>query len=221
MKFTDIFIRRPVLAAVVSLFILLLGLRAGSELNVRQYPELQNAVIQVTTAYFGADADLIQGFITTPLEREVASAEGIDYLVSTSTAGISMIQAYLRLDYDPNEALTQIAAKVSKLRGQLPDAAEDPVVELQQGDQIAAMYLSFSSEILDNNQITDYLVRVVEPKLATLPGVQRAEIMGSGSFAMRVWLQPDRMAALGVTASDVWAALQANNVLSAVGSTKG
>ncbi len=221
MKFTDIFIRRPVLAAVVSLFILLLGLRAGSELNVRQYPELQNAVIQVTTAYFGADADLIQGFITTPLEREVASAEGIDYLVSTSTAGISMIQAYLRLDYDPNEALTQLAAKVSKLRGQLPEAAEDPVVELQQGDQIAAMYLSFSSEILDNNQITDYLVRVVEPKLATLPGVQRAEIMGSGTFAMRVWLQPDRMAALGVTASDVWAALQANNVLSAVGSTKG
>ncbi|MBX3726462.1 MAG: efflux RND transporter permease subunit [Xanthomonadales bacterium] len=221
MKFTDIFVNKPVLASVVSLFILLLGLRAGSELNVRQYPELQNAVINVTTAYFGADADLIQGFITTPLEREVASAEGIDYLVSSSTAGISQIQAYLRLDYDPNEALTQIAAKVNKLRGELPAASEDPVIELQQGEQIAAMYLSFSSEILSNNQITDYLVRVVEPKLATLPGVQRAQILGSGSFAMRVWLRPDRMAALGVTASDVWAALQNNSVLSAVGATKG
>ena len=221
MKFTDIFVNKPVLASVVSLFILLLGLRAGSELNVRQYPELQNAVINVTTAYFGADADLIQGFITTPLEREVASAEGIDYLVSSSSAGISQIQAYLRLDYDPNEALTQIAAKVNKLRGELPAASEDPVIELQQGEQIAAMYLSFSSEILTNNQITDYLVRVVEPKLATLPGVQRAQILGSGSFAMRVWLKPDRMAALGVTASDVWAALQNNSVLSAVGATKG
>ncbi len=221
MKFTDIFVKKPVLACVVSLFILLLGLRAGSELNVRQYPEIKNAVINVSTAYFGADADLIQGFITTPLEREVASAEGIDYLVSTSSAGVSLIQAYIRLDYDPNEALTQIAAKVSKLRGQLPEESEDPVVELQQGEQIAAMYLSFSSERLNNNQITDYLVRVVEPKLATLAGVQRAEILGSGSFAMRVWLKPDRMAALQVTASDVYTALRSNNVLSAVGSTKG
>ena len=221
MKFTDIFVNKPVLACVVSLFILLLGLRAGSELNVRQYPEIKNAVINVSTTYFGADADLIQGFITTPLEREVASAEGIDYLVSTSSAGVSLIQAYIRLDYDANEALTQIAAKVSKLRGQLPEESEDPVVELQQGEQIAAMYLSFSSDRLNNNQITDYLVRVVEPKLATLPGVQRAEILGSGSFAMRVWLKPDRMAALQVTASDVWGALRSNNVLSAVGSTKG
>jgi multidrug efflux pump len=221
MKFTDIFVNKPVLATVVSLFILLLGLRAATELNVRQYPELQNAVINVSTTYFGADANLIQGFITTPLEREVASAEGIDYLVSNSSAGISVIQAYLRLDYDPNEALTQIAAKVNKLRGELPEASEDPVVELQQGEQIAAMYLSFSSEMLSNNQITDYLVRVVEPKLATLEGVQRAQILGSGAFAMRIWMKPDRMAALQVTASDVYAALQSNNVLSAVGATKG
>ncbi|MFC4728050.1 efflux RND transporter permease subunit [Coralloluteibacterium thermophilus] len=221
MKFTDIFVNKPVLAVVVSLFILLLGLRAGAELNVRQYPELQNAVINVSTTYFGADADLMQGFITTPLEREVASAEGIDYLVSTSAAGISTIQAYLRLDVDPNEALTQVAAKVNKLRGELPAESEDPVVELQQGETTAAMYLSFSSDVLDNSQITDYVVRAVEPRLATIPGVQRAEIMGSGTFAMRVWLKPDRMTALGVTASDVNAALQANNVLSAVGSTKG
>lgn len=221
MKFTDIFINKPVLAIVVSLFILLFGLRAGSDLNVRQYPELQNAVINVSTAYFGADAELIQGFITTPLEREVASAEGIDYLTSSSSAGVSTIQAYIRLGYDPNQALTQIAAKVSKLRSQLPAESEDPVVELQVGEQIAAMYVSFASDVLDNNQITDYLTRVVEPKLATIPGVQRADILGAGSFAMRVWLKPDRMTALGVTASDVTAALRNNNVLSALGSTKG
>ena len=221
MKFTDLFIRKPVLALVVSLFILLLGMRSYTELNVRQYPELQNAVITVSTTYFGADANLIQGFITTPLEREVASAEGIDYITSTSTAGISIIQAYIRLDYDANEALTQIAAKVNKLRSQLPAESEDPVIDLQQGDQIAAMYLSFSSEHLADNQITDYLVRVVEPRLATVPGVQRAEIMGAGTFAMRVWLKPDRMNALGVTASDVHGALQSNNVLAALGSTRG
>lgn len=221
MKFTDIFINKPVLATVVSLFILLLGLRSATELNVRQYPKLQNAVISVNTAYFGADADLIQGFITTPLEREVASAEGIDYLVSTSAAGVSSIQAYIRLDYDPNEALTQIAAKVNKLRGSLPPESEDPVIELQQGEQFAIMYLSFASDQLNNNQITDYLVRTVEPKLATIPGVQRAEILGSGTFAMRVWLKPDRMTSLKVTASDVDAALRGNNVLAAVGSTKG
>ncbi|TWT19187.1 MMPL family transporter [Luteimonas marina] len=221
MKFTDIFINKPVLAMVVSLFILIFGLRAFTELNVRQYPELRNAVVNVSTVYYGADADLIQGFITTPLEREIASAEGIDYLSSTSSAGVSTIQAYIRLDQDPNEALTQIAAKVNKMRGQLPPESEDPVIDLQQGQQIAAMYVSFASETLDNNQITDYLTRVVQPKIVTVPGVQRADIMGAGTFAMRVWLKPDRMTALKVTASDVAAALQSNNVLSAVGSTKG
>ncbi|GAB3514097.1 efflux RND transporter permease subunit [Pseudoxanthomonas daejeonensis] len=221
MKFTDIFINKPVLAMVVSLFILLLGLRSFNELNVRQYPELQNAVVTVNTAYYGADADLMQGFVTTPLEREVASAEGIDYLTSTSAAGISTIQAYIRLDHDANEALTQIAAKVNKLRSQLPAESEDPVIDLQQGQQIAAMYVSFASDQLNNNQITDYLMRAVEPRIATIPGVQRADILGAGTFAMRVWMKPDRMAALGVTASDVHAALQANNVLSALGSTKG
>lgn len=221
MKFTDIFINKPVLAIVVSLFILLFGLRAYSELNVRQYPELRNAVINVSTVYFGADADLIQGFITTPLEREIASADGIEYLTSTSSAGVSSIQAYIRLDYDANEALTEIAAKVNKMRGQLPPESEDPVIDLQQGQQIAAMYLSFSSDTLDNNQITDYLNRVIQPKLVTVPGVQRADILGAGTFAMRVWLKPERMTALGVTASDVNNALRNNNVLSALGSTKG
>lgn len=221
MKFTDIFINKPVLAIVVNLFILLFGLRAWSELNVRQYPELRNAVVNISTTYFGADANLIQGFITTPLEREVASAEGIEYLTSTSSAGVSIIQAYIRLDADPNEALTQISAKVNKMRGELPPESEDPVIDLQQGAQFAAMYVSFASDVLNNNQITDYLTRVVQPKLVTVNGVQRADILGAGSFAMRVWLKPERMTALQVTASDVSNALQSNNVLAAVGSTKG
>ncbi|WP_101675712.1 efflux RND transporter permease subunit [Alloalcanivorax mobilis] len=221
MKFTDIFINKPVLATVVSLFILLLGLRAATELNVRQYPEMQNAVITVTTIYTGADADLIQGFITTPLEQEIASAEGIDYLVSTSLQGASSIQAYIRLGEDPNEALTQIVAKVNKMRSELPEESEDPTIELLVGEDIASMYLSFSSQVLDNNQITDYLVRVVQPKLATIAGVQRAQILGDRTFAMRAWLKPERMAALGITPSDVYQALQQNNVLAAVGSTKG
>ncbi|HBK57502.1 MAG TPA: multidrug efflux protein [Xanthomonadales bacterium] len=221
MKFTDIFIARPVLASVVSLFILFLGLRAADELNVRQYPELRNAVINVSTAYVGADADLIQGFITTPLEREIASATGIDYLVSSSSPSRSRVSAFLRLDADPNAALTEIAAKVNKLRGELPVEAEDPVVELSQGDATAAMYMSFYSSVLSDSQITDYLVRVVEPKLSTLPGVQRAQILGDRTFAIRVWLDPERMAARGLTASDVVAALRSNNVLSAVGASKG
>ena len=221
MKFTDIFIRKPVLAMVVSLFILLFGLRAYTELNVRKYPEMRNAVVTVSTTYFGADADLIQGFITTPLEREIASAEGIDYMASTSAAGMSTIQAYIRLDKDPNEALTQISAKVNKMRGQLPPESEDPVIELQEGEQIAAMYVSFSSDTLTNNQITDYLTRVVQPKLVTVNGVQRADILGGGTFAMRIWLKPEKMAALKVTPGDVSDALRNNNVLAAVGSTKG
>lgn len=221
MRFTDIFIRKPILASVVSLLILLLGFRAISEMNVRQFPEIKNAVVTVSTVYVGADADLIQGFITTPLEREIAAAEGIDYLVSNSVAGASTIQAYLRLDYEPNEALTQIAAQVNKIRSELPENARDPVISLQMGQSVAAMYLSFYSEVLGNNQITDYLVRVIEPQLATIPGVQRAEILGARTFAMRIWLDPAKMAAYNLTGSDVSSALRNNNVLAALGSTKG
>ncbi len=221
MRFTDLFVNKPVLATVVSLFILLLGLRAAFDLNVRQFPEIRNAVVTVSTAYLGADADLMQGFVTTPIEREVAAAEGIDYVVSTSVAGASSVQAFLRLDADPNEALTQIAAQVNKVRSVLPQEAEEPVITLSVGETIAAMYMSFYSEILSNNQITDYLVRVVEPQLSTIPGVQRAVILGDRTFAMRVWLDPERMTALGVTGADVHAALRSNNVLSAVGRTKG
>ena len=221
MAFTDIFIKRPVLASVVSLFILLLGVRAISDLNVRQYPELQNAVITISTVYVGADADLVRGFITTPLETEIASAEGIDYLSSVSLQGVSSINAYLRLDADPNEVLTQVAAKVDAVRSELPEGSEEPTITLAVGETTAAMYLSFYSEVLNNNQITDYLVRVVQPKLATVPGVQRAQVLGDRTFAMRVWLDPARLAAHDVTAAEVYNALRLNNVLAAVGSTKG
>ncbi|RTE87097.1 MULTISPECIES: efflux RND transporter permease subunit [Gammaproteobacteria] len=221
MKFTDIFIRKPVLATVISLLMFLVGLRAMLDLNVRQFPEIQNAAVTVTTAYIGADADLVQGFITTPLEREIAAAEGIDYITSSSSAGMSTIQAFLRLDYDPNDALTQIAAQVNKMRSDLPEDAQEPVVNLSVGQDTAAMYLSFFSDILEGNQITDYLVRVVEPKLATIPGVQRAQILGGETFAMRIWLDSARMAAMNVTGSEVMGALGRNNVLSAVGRTKG
>ncbi|MFL7864947.1 efflux RND transporter permease subunit [Vibrio cincinnatiensis] len=221
MRFTDKFIQKPILSSVVSLFIILLGLRAIMDMNVRQFPEIKNAVINVSTTYVGADADLIQGFITTPLEREIAAAEGIDYLVSTSVAGNSTIEAYLRLDYDPNEALTQIAAQVNKVRSELPENAREPVVTLQVGESVAAMYLAFYSEVLGDNQITDYLVRVVEPQLSTLPGVQRAEILGARTFAMRIWLDSVKMAAYGITGSDVAVALNNNNVLAALGRTKG
>ncbi|SNY46284.1 multidrug efflux pump [Arsukibacterium tuosuense] len=221
MRFTDVFIKKPILASVVSLFIILLGLRAIMDMNVRQFPEIQNAVVTVNTVYVGADADLIQGFITTPLEREIASAEGIDYLVSTSVAGSSTVEAFLRLDYDPNEALTQIAAQVNKVRSELPENARDPVISLKVGQDTAAMYLSFYSEVLGNNQITDYLVRVIEPQLATIPGVQRAEILGARTFAMRIWLDPAKMAAFGITGSDISNSLRSNNVLAALGRTKG
>jgi multidrug efflux pump len=221
MKFTDLFVHKPVLATVVSLMIFLLGLRAAVELNVRQYPEIENAVISVYTVYPGADADLVQGFITTPLEREIASADGIDYITSTSQTGASSIEAYVRLDSDPDAVLTQVSAKVNKLRNELPEGSEDSIVDLLVGESTAAMYVSFFSDVLDNGQITDYLTRVVQPKLSTIAGVQRAEIVGGREFAMRIWLKPDRLTALDVTAGEVREALRRNNILSAVGSTKG
>ena len=221
MKFTDIFIRKPVLAVVVSLFILLLGLRAGTELNVRMYPFVENSVITVSTVYVGADADLVQGFITTPLEREIATAEGIDYLTSTSGNGMSSIRVAVREDVNADDVFTQVLSRVNKLRSELPVGSEDPVILLGSGDDVGDMYLSFASESMELNQITDYLIREVEPKLATIPGVLRANIEGNRAYAMRVWLDPARMAALDVTASEVRQALISNNVLSAVGATKG
>ncbi len=221
MQFTDIFIRRPVLATVVSLLIVLLGLRAYLGLTVREYPQAENATVTVQTIYTGADADLVKGFITTPLETEIASAQGIDYLTSTSVQGVSIITANLELNYDPYDALTQISSKVDKVRGNLPQEAEDPTLDLQVGDSTSAMYISFFSDVLERNQITDYLTRVVQPKLNTVAGVQRARIIGARTFAMRVWLIPERMAALGVTPTQVRQVLTENNFQAAVGSTEG
>ncbi len=221
MHFTDIFIKRPVLATVISLVILLLGLRAGLNLTVREYPFLQNAQLNVTVAYPGADPALIEGFITTPLEREIATADGIDFLTSTSVQGVSSITANLRMDKDPNEALTEISAKVNKLRNQLPTGSEDPILEIAEAGGTAAMYLSYYSEVLDKSQITDYLRRIVEPQLASIPGIEKAEIQGARTYAMRIWLKADRLSAHDLTASEVFARVRNQNVLSAVGETKG
>ena len=222
MKFTDIFIRRPVLAICVSLVILIAGLQSIRSLSVRQYPRSDIAVVQVSTVYVGANADLVRGFITTPLERVIASADGIDYMESSSAQGISTITVHLKLNYDTNAALTQIQSKVAQVRNDLPPEAEAPVIDLQTADQqFAAMYLGFSSSDLDQNQITDYLTRVVQPKLSAINGVQRADILGKRTFAMRIWLKPEKMAALGITPSQVHDALANNNYLSALGKTKG
>ena len=222
MKFTDLFVKRPVLAIVVNLVILIAGLEAIRSLSVRQYPRSDIAVIQVTTVYVGANADLVRGFVTTPIERVIASADGIDYMESTSAQGLSTISVHLKINYDTTAALTQIQAKVAQVRNDLPPDAQIPVIDLQTADnEFAAVYLGFSSADLDQNQITDYLTRVVQPKLSAISGVQRADILGDRTFAMRLWLKPEEMAARGVSPSDVRDALSKNNYLSALGATKG
>ncbi|HCS65359.1 MAG TPA: multidrug efflux protein [Cellvibrio sp.] len=222
MKFTDIFIKRPVLAIVVSLLILILGIQAGSNLTVRQYPRSDISVIIVNTVYVGANAELVRGFITTPIERAIASAGGIDYIESQSAMGMSTVTAHLRLNYDPLKAMTEISAKVNQVRGDLPPEAEVPAIRIEAADsQFAAAYLSFSSEILEQNQITDFLTRSIQPRLTAVAGVQKADVLGGRTFAMRIWLKPERMAALNVTPVQVRAALAANNVQAAVGQTRG
>jgi multidrug efflux pump len=222
MKFTDLFIRRPVLALVVNLLILIAGIQAIRTLNVRQYPRSENAAITVTTVYVGASADLVRGFITTPLERVVAAADGIDYIESESKQNVSTIRARLRLNYDANKALSEIGSKVDQVRRDLPPEAEVPILNIESAEsQFASAYLSFSSQFLKQNEITDYLVRAVQPRLSALEGVQRADILGARTFAMRIWLKPDRMAALNISPAQVRQALAANNYLSAVGQTKG
>ena len=222
MRFTDLFVKRPVLAVVVNLVILIAGVQSIRALSVRQYPRSDIAIVRVSTIYVGANANLVRGFITTPLERVIASADGIDYMESSSAQGISTITVHLKLNYDTNAALTQVQAKVAQVRNDLPPEAEAPIIELETADnQFAAMYLGFSSSDLDPNQITDYLTRVVQPKLSAISGVQRADILGARTFAMRVWLKPDRMAALGISPSALRDALARNNYLSALGRTKG
>jgi multidrug efflux pump len=220
--FTDHFIRRPVLAMVVNLVILIAGIQAYFSLNVRQYPRNENAVITVTTAYIGADADLVRGFITTPIERAVAAADGIDYIESSSSQGISMVKAVLKLNYDGNKALAEISTKVDQVRGDLPPESEVPILTIETADsQFASAYLRFGSSVLEPNEVTDYLVRVVQPRLTAVQGVQRADILGGRTFAMRIWLKPERLAALNVSPMEVRQALGSNNYLAAIGQTKG
>ena len=222
MKFTDLFIRRPVLALVVNLLIIIAGLQAIRTLNVRQYPRSENATVTVTTVYVGASANLVRGFITTPLERAIAAADGIEYMESQSTLGLSTINVRLKLNYDSTKALAEISSKVDQVRRDLPPEAEVPVINIESADsQFASAYLSFSSDILQQNEITDYLVRVVQPRLSAIPGVQRADILGARTFAMRIWLKPDRMAALNISPAQVRQALAANNFLAALGRSKG
>ena len=221
MNFTDIFIRRPVLASVVSLLILVLGLRAYFELPILQFPRTENAVVTVTTVYYGADPDVVAGFITTPLENAIAQANGIDYMSSTSQSGISTITVYLRLNYDADKALTEINTKVNSVLNQLPPGTQQPTLTVKVGQIFDAMYIGFNSATLEPNQITDYLVRVVQPKLQAVPGVQTAELLGQKVFALRAWLDPQKLAAYGLTASDVSQALAANDYISGIGSTKG
>jgi len=221
MKFTDIFIRRPVLAMVVSLLIVVLGLRSLFSLPVNQYPRTQNAVVTVSTTYYGADAQTVAGFITQPLESAIAQAQGIDYLSSSSSSGVSTITATLRLNYDANRALTEINTQVNSVRNQLPPQAQQPVLTVQTGQTTDAMYIGFYSDTLPNNNVTDYLAREVKPKLDSIPGVQTAELLGARQFALRAWLDSDKMAAHGVTAADVSAALASNNYLAALGASKG
>src|SRR5215831_18312870 len=222
MKFTDLFIRRPVIAIVVNLVILIAGLQAIRSLTIRQYPKSENAAVTVTTIYVGANASLVRGFITTPLERVIAAADGIDYIESQSLQNQSIIRARLRLNYDSTKALAEISSKVDQVRGDLPPEAQVPVLNIESADsQFASAYLSFSSEFLRPNEITDYLTRVIQPRLSAVEGVQRADILGGRTFAMRIWLKPDRMAALNISPAQVRQALAANNYLSAVGQTKG
>ncbi|MDH6258376.1 efflux RND transporter permease subunit [Bradyrhizobium sp. BR13661] len=221
MRFTDIFIRRPVLALVVSALILVLGLRSMATLSILQYPRTQNAIVTVSTAYAGADSDIIGGFITTPLENAIAQANGIDYMTSSSVTGTSTITINLRLNYDSGKAMTEINAKVNSVLNQFPSGTQQPTLTLKVGQTIDAMYIGFASDVLAPNQITDYLTRVVQPRLQAVPGVQTAELLGAKKFALRAWLDPDRLAAYGLTASDVSTALSGNDYISGLGATKG
>ncbi len=221
MSFTDLFIRRPVLASVVSLLILVIGIRALLALEVRQYPQTSDTVVTVSTSYPGADSALVKGFVTTPLQQAIAEADGIDYLSATSVQGSSTIEAHMRLNYDPKAAMAEIQAKVASQRSVLPTEAEDPVIDASTGDPTALMYMAFYSRSMSLSQITDYLLRVVQPQLQALPGVAKAQLIGNKTFAMRIWLNPDRMAALNISATEVEEILRRNNYLSAVGKAKG
>ena len=221
MVFTDIFIKRHVLSLVVSLLILLIGFKAATSLPIRQYPKLSNTVITVTTAYPGASPELMQGFITTPIEQAVSAAEGVDYITSASTQGQSKISVFVKLNFDPNQALTEVLSKVNSVKYLIPKEANDPIILKSTGQTTAVMYLGFSSDELSGSAISDYLTRVVQPILSTVDGVASADILGGQTFAMRIWLDPARMAGRGVSPDDIAAAIRANNFQAAAGQAKG
>ena len=221
MAFTDLFIKRPVLSLVVSLLILLIGFKAATSLGVRQYPKLSNTVITITTAYLGASPALMQGFITQPIEQAVASAEGVDYITSSSVQGTSTISVYVKLNFEPTAALTEVSAKVNSVKYLIPTESNDPVITKSTGQTTAVMYLGFSSDELGGPQISDYLVRVVQPVLSTVDGVASADILGAQTLATRIWLDPARMAGRNVSPDDVAAAIRANNFQAAAGQSKG
>ncbi|MDR3526459.1 MAG: efflux RND transporter permease subunit [Rhizomicrobium sp.] len=221
MSFTDIFIKRPVLAIVVSLAIFVIGLRAITGLPVRQYPVTQNAVVTISTAYYGASPQTVAGFITTPLENAVAQADGIDYMSSKSIQGVSTITVNLRLNFDASKALAQIITQVNSVKNQMPPQAQASVISIAVGQSTSALYITFNSKVLPTNKITDYLIRVVQPQLQAVPGVQQAQILGGKTFAIRVWLDPDKLAAYNLTATDIYSVLGTNNYLSAIGQSRG
>ncbi|MCW8346564.1 MULTISPECIES: multidrug efflux RND transporter permease subunit [Vibrio] len=221
MRFTDIFIKRPVLAVSISFLIALLGLQAVFKMQVREYPEMTNTVVTVTTSYYGASADLIQGFITQPLEQAVAQADNIDYMTSQSVLGKSTITVTMKLNTNPNAALSDILAKTNSVRSQLPRESEDPTVTMSTGSTTAVLYIGFTSDELASSQITDYLERVINPQLFTVNGVSKVDMYGGMKYALRVWLDPLKMAALKLTATDIMNVLNANNYQSAAGQATG
>ena len=221
MNFTDLFIRRPVLASVVSLAILVVGLRSYSSLQTLAYPKTENGIVTITTYFPGADPDAIAGFITTPIETAVAQANGIDYMTSTSQSGTSTITVTLRQNYDTSKAAAEINIKVNSVLNQLPVGSQQPSITVKTADSTDAMYLGFASPTLGRNQVTDYIQRVVQPRLQSVPGVQTAEILGGQNFSLRAWLDPQKLSAYGITAADVATALSSNDFISAAGNTKG
>lgn len=221
MNFTDLFIKRPVLASVVSFLILFFGLNAISKIPIRQFPKMDNTVITISTSYPGADSNLIAGFITTPIEAAVASAEGIDYMTSSSVSGLSTISLNIKLNTNPQTAFTDVMSKVQQTKNQLPPEAQQPIILKKSDTSTALMYISLDSKEMTPQQITDYAIRVVQPQLQTVEGVAQVDVLGGQTYSMRVFLNPLKMAALHVTPEDVFAVLSKNNYLTAAGSTKG
>ena len=219
MTFSERFIRRPVLSTVVAFLILLLGAQGITSMSIREYPKVDETVITVTTAYPGASSDVIQGFITSTIQKAVSSAEGVDYVTSKSALGLSTVSVYMRLNANPDKSLTEVIAKVQQVRGQLPSDARDPVIQKGTGFAFALMYMAARSDSMNPQELTEYLTRVIQPRFATVDGVADAQILGAQEFAMRVWLDPDAMAARKVTATDILGAIQSSNFLSAPGST--